>query len=60
MDRVHKKMVESFIKLNRKIMRSEVYRSTPVVRELFIWLLLNVGWQKKENEEDVKELKKKL
>ena len=27
-------------------MRSEVYRSSPVVRELFIWLLLNVGWQK--------------
>ena len=33
-------------------MRSEVYRSTPVVRELFIWLLLNVGWQTKDTEKD--------
>tara|TARA_R100000734_G_C3316624_1_gene109214 strand:+ start:1532 stop:2578 length:1047 start_codon:yes stop_codon:yes gene_type:complete len=52
MDRVREKMVESFIKLNRKIMRSEVYRSTPVVRELFIWLLLNAGWRQNKNEED--------
>ena len=45
-------MVESFIKLNRKIMKSEVYRSSPVVRELFIWLLLNVGWQKNTDKAD--------
>jgi len=31
-------------------MRSDVYRSAPVVRELFIWLLMNCGWQKSDEE----------
>lgn len=35
----------SFIKLHRKLKDSEVYKSSPVVRELFIYLLMNVGWQ---------------
>lgn len=33
-------------------MRSEVYRSSPVVRELFIWLLLNVGWRTNKEKDD--------
>ena len=42
----------SFIKLHRKIRDSEVYKSSPVVRELFIYLLLNVGWQTKAKKKD--------
>tara|TARA_Y100000592_G_scaffold69020_1_gene107303 strand:- start:5048 stop:6103 length:1056 start_codon:yes stop_codon:yes gene_type:complete len=47
-------MAKNFIKLERRLMRSEVYRSAPVVRELFIWLLLNVGWRTRQekNEDD--------
>ena len=39
----------SFIKLHRKLKDSEVYKSSPVVRELFIYLLMNVGWQTNKN-----------
>ena len=42
----------SYIKLHRKLMGSAVYRSAPVVRELFIWLLMNVGWRTRQNEDD--------
>tara|TARA_Y100000592_G_scaffold55369_1_gene87094 strand:+ start:9664 stop:10686 length:1023 start_codon:yes stop_codon:yes gene_type:complete len=33
-------------------MRSDVYRSAPVVRELFIWLLMNAGWQTRKKKDD--------
>lgn len=56
MDRVREKMEESYIKLRRKIMKSEVYRSTPVVRELFLWLLMNVGWQTEKKHEEMDDL----
>ena len=46
-------MAGSYIKLQRRLMRSEVYRSAPVVRELFIWLLMNCGWQNSNEERRV-------